>query len=87
MPAIDPYANFNQTPASPAIDAFAITPNDSTDLTTIPRSLNIGVGGALKVTTMSGTTLVLTVAAGVLPLRVTRVWATGTTATNIAGLV
>lgn len=84
----DNFSSFAAGLNSPASDGAAVTPNDSTDLTTSSRYVFVGGAGALKVNLVSGTTLTLTgVTAGtVLPLRVSRVWATGTTATNIAVL-
>lgn len=65
----------------------AVTPNDSADLTVIPKALLIGVGGTLTITAADDTSSVaLTVSAGVLPVRAKRVFATGTTATGIVAL-
>ena len=68
--------------------ATAITPDDSTDLAYTTSAVYVGGAGALKVTTAGGdTTTVAAVPAGtVLPLRVVRVFATGTAATSIVGL-
>lgn len=81
-------ANAHMAPTweQPAKHAAAITPNDSTDLTNFPRALVIGTGGTLKVTTVGGETVTLTVVSSILPLMVERVFATGTTATDITGL-
>lgn len=73
----------------PATHAVAITPNNSTDLATAPRGIYIGVAGDLKVDMLGGETAVTFVglAQGVIyPLRVTRVYATGTTAASLIGL-
>lgn len=68
-----------------ATDAFAVTPHD-TDAN-LAQALYAGSGGAIAVRTEAGTTLTFAnVAAGtVLPVRVNRVLATGTTATGIIG--
>ena len=67
--------------------ALAVTPSDGSDLTGEPFfALFIGVGGDVKVDMASGTgTVVLKNCASgqLLPLMVERVYATGTTATNI----
>lgn len=77
-----------QNSSFPGDDCFPITTHDSNDLEVTTRALIVAVGGALKVNTASGQTRTLTdVPAGVLPIRVTRVWATGTTATGISGIV
>lgn len=66
-------------------DALPVTPSDTVDLVPIGcRALLISVGGDLKITTKNGQTRVLTVPACKLNLPVTRVWATGTTATGIS---
>lgn len=70
-----------------ADNAAPVTPSDSVDLDPWPYALMIGGSGDLKVTTRGGGTVTLTaVPAGLLPLRVRRVWATGTTATDISAL-
>jgi hypothetical protein len=73
---------------SPAYAGFSITPNDSTDLAEVTRALYIGGSGAVRVVMASGQTVTFAVVAAsmVLPIRVRRVLATGTTATNLVGL-
>jgi len=71
----------------PATKADAVTPSDSTDLTYIPRALYIGGEGNLKVDMAGGGTVTFaSVPVGVFPIRVTRVYSTGTAATNIIAL-
>ena len=60
-----------------------VTPNDGADLAFTTQFLILGTGGTLKVNDEFGNPQALTVPAGVLPLRVSRVWATGTAATGI----
>lgn len=64
-----------------------ITPGDtsSADLVNVPKALWVDVGGTLKFTA-GGLIDTWTVAAGPVPLRPTRVWATGTSATGIHGV-
>lgn len=66
----------------------AVTPNDGSDLTNFAAALFVGGAGNVKVDMVGGSTLTLTgvVAGSVLRIRVKRVYATGTTATNIAAL-
>jgi hypothetical protein len=55
----------------------------------LTRAIFIGGGGTLKVTMADGNTVTftsLTTAYPVFPIRVIRVWSTGTTATNIVAL-
>ncbi len=74
---------------SPAFSAAAVTPNDSTDLTTFARALYIGSAGDVKVD-MVGTGTAVTfagLAAGtILPVRASRVYSTDTTASSIVAL-
>lgn len=73
---------------SPAIYAAAITPSDSADVPTVPRALYCTGDGDVVVTMRNGgAPVTLPMIAGVpLPVRVSRVWATGTTATGIVGV-
>lgn len=71
-----------------ATDAFAITPNDSTDLTVPTRGIYVGTAGHLKVDMLDGTTVTFNnLAAGTIhAIAVKRVYATGTGASNIIGI-
>ena len=74
---------------SKASDAVTITPDDSTDLAEIPTTgVYIGGDGDIKVDMLDGTatTFVALKAGVVYPFEITRVYATGTTATNIVVL-
>lgn len=72
----------------PAGRAEAVTPSDSTDLTYLSRALWIGVAGNVAVTMASGDAVTFVgVAAGtLLPVRVSRVKSTGTTATSLVAV-
>lgn len=79
----------NQVPLdAPAASAMAITPSNSTDLTDYTRGIYVGGTGTLKVDMVTGGQVTFVdPAPGVIhPLRVKRVYATGTTATGIIGL-
>ncbi len=72
----------------PVFDAFAVTASDSTDLAQVTRGIYVGGGGHLKVTLAGGSTVTFSnLSAGIWPFEVVRVFATGTTATNLIGLV
>lgn len=72
---------------SPAAHAASVTPNDSTDLAASSRALYIGTSGDVKVTTVGGNDVTFAnVPVGVLPIRVKRVHATGTSATGIIAI-
>ena len=79
----DPYGSVASGMDSPASSAEAITPNDSADLTTIPRALLIASAGNLKVTMKGGQTVTLPVVAGYNRLRVVRVWAASMTCGDV----
>ena len=82
------YAGTAQTPADPASTIIDVTPSDTTDLSDVTSALNVATPGTVRVTTLDGSITDITVAPGhAFPLRVTRVWATGTTATGIRGLI
>lgn len=67
--------------------AVAVTPDDATDLTREARGLLVGTAGDIKVDVQDGQTVTLkNVPVGVLPLRVKRVYSTGTTASNITAM-
>lgn len=77
-----------QQHTDPAVDAFAITPNDSAD---IAECRFIYVGGAGNITCRFGhstTNVLLTgvLAGTILAIRPTRIMSTGTTATALVGL-
>ena len=84
----DRFASNATAANGPATHAFAITPDDANDISEPTRGLYTGTGGAIALITLSGASIIFTeVPAGaVLPLRVTRVLATGTTATALIGL-
>lgn len=71
-----------------ASNAVAVTPSDSVNLTNPSRSLYIGGAGNVTVVTVGGQTITFpSVPAGsLLPIQVSRVNATLTTATNIISL-
>ncbi len=70
---------------SPAKKAVAITPGDSS--THNHKALWVGVSGDVTVDVKdSGTNITFKNVQGVLDVQVTRVYSTGTTATDIVGL-
>lgn len=80
------------TPADGPVGGFVVTPSDTVQLNNgtvnvIGRAVSVGTVGALKVTYKDGTTSTIPAAnliAGVqMPMQVTHIWETGTTATAI----
>ena len=86
----DTTLNQQEAPSfeSPAVGAAEVTPNDSEDLARPSRALLIGGAGNVTVDMSNGDNVTLTglLAGGLYPVRVKRVYATDTTATNIVSL-
>lgn len=79
---------FPNDASDPGIDMIAATKHDTTNEARGPcRGIVFGGAGILKVTTIYGGDRTIpsgVLAAGIIhPLRVTRVWNTGTTATDV----
>ena len=77
-------------PNDPALSAASVTPSDSADLPNYSRMLYVGVGGSGKdvdVTTINGSRVTFkNVPTGILMVQAQKVWAAGTTATEILAL-
>ena len=88
MPATDRFSGVSGGVEAPVSFAAAVTPDDSNDLTNVTRGVYVGASGNVKVDLLGGSTVTFSgLAAGVVhPLRVTRIYATGTTATGILAL-
>lgn len=85
----DSYAGRVGDLDSPATRLFAVTPDDTTLLAESTRAVYVGGAGNISVLPVGqGTSVTLTGVQGgtILPIRVARVNATGTTATAIVGL-
>ncbi|MBB3967061.1 spike base protein, RCAP_Rcc01079 family [Rhizobium metallidurans] len=85
----DRFASHTPSLTGPASTGFAITPDDTLALPETTRALYVGFGGSVAVEMASGAVLTFQgVADGaLLPLRVARVRASGTTASGVIGLV
>lgn len=72
----------------PAARAAAVVPDDATDLATPSRAIYVGAAGHIAVIMLSGDQVTFSNApAGlVLPIRVSRVLATGTTAGSLISI-
>jgi hypothetical protein len=84
----DQHSSFVEGLTSPADNAAAVTPSDSTDLAFTSRALYIGGAGNIVVTMAGGGDVTFTAvpAGSILPIRVSRVKSTSTTATSIVNL-
>lgn len=87
MPA-DPNKNDQPGLVGPCEHAAAVTPNDSADLATRSRAIYVGTGGDVAVVMAGGEAVTFAGILGgsLLPVRVDRVKATGTTASNIVAV-
>ena len=85
MAAVDDFYRYDQDLTSPGSNAVDVVTSDVTDLVKATRGLYIGTGGHVKVTMVGGQTITYknAVTGLIYPYRVTRVWQTGTTATDI----
>ena len=84
---IDQFQHHSAGLESPASHLQAVTPHDGENLAFITRAIAVGGEGFVKVTTVSGSVGTVFMAPGApFPIRVSRVWATGTTATQIVAL-
>ena len=87
MTISDAYESFAPGLTGPAVSGFDITPDDGADLPTSSRAIYVGASGDLVVTMVGGGTVTLTaVPVGILPIRVSRVHATGTTAADLVAV-
>lgn len=85
----DRFESHAQSLVSPASDGFVITPDDNSDLPQATRAIYVGGAGTLCLCLQPDLPLrfVAVPAGSVLPLRAQRVMATGTTATDLVGLL
>lgn len=85
---IDEFSKYSRSLVSPPENAAQVAPDDASDISYVTRALYVGQGGDLRVTMLGGETVTFAnVPPGTLmPLRVTRILATGTTAAMILGL-
>ncbi|HVH02474.1 MAG TPA: hypothetical protein VM891_05915 [Amaricoccus sp.] len=84
----DSFRRHSRSLTAPPEQGVAVVPSDTAELAAVTRALYVGGAGDLAVVMAGGGEVVLAaVPAGtLLPMRVTRVRATGTTATRVVGL-
>ena len=88
MPATDAFSRQRSLTNDPLTNALAVTPHDTNDLVYVTRGVYVGGAGTLKVNMQDQGTVTFTgVPVGtLLPIRATRVYSTGTSATSILAL-
>lgn len=85
---MDSFSSFPTTPNSPAHSATMVVPSDTAALPQVSRALYVGQGGDLSVVMAGGETVTFeaVVSGSLLPIRVSRVNAAGTTAAGVLAL-
>lgn len=85
----DRFQNSSPSLAGPASHGFSVTPSDSALLSETTRGIYVGTGGDIAALMLSGASVTFPAvpAGSVLPVRLTKIMATGTTASNIVALV
>ncbi|MFY9209545.1 MAG: hypothetical protein WAO69_00295 [Aestuariivita sp.] len=89
MPISDKFDTHQTGLNSPIQGGFDITPDDSGELAEVTRALMVTTSGDVAVELRNGDLLTLPglMPGAIYPLRIQRVFATGTTATGLKGLV
>jgi hypothetical protein len=89
MPIIDKFQGKIVSYEMPSNHLLALTPNDAVDLTYVTRGIYIGGAGDLAVRDEFNNDVTFTnlVPGIILPIRVVRIFATGTSVTDIIGLI
>jgi len=84
----DAFSTHSPSLMTPCMNGEAVTPHNSTDLAQTSRAIFVGGAGNLVAVMAGGTTVTFTgvVAGSILPIRVTRINSTNTTATNIVSI-
>jgi hypothetical protein len=87
MDMTDTFKQHGRSLTSPPEDAAEIVPSDAAVLACVTRALYVGGGGDLRVRMLGGAVVTLAnVPTGALvPIRVTRLFATGTSASGVVG--
>ncbi len=85
---MDKFSSFPTTPISPARGAVNVVPSDTNDLPQVSRAIYVGLGGDVTATLADGDTVTFTAVPGgaILPIRVSAIAASGTTASGILAL-
>lgn len=84
----NPFKNRSHSLNGPASDIRPVVPNDASDLADVAIALYVETGGTVSLVSVDGQTRSVKLADfAMLPVGVTRVRATGTTATGIHALV
>ncbi len=80
---VDTYDSHAASITAPPSHALNVVPNDTEDLPFVSRAIYVGGSGDLRVLTQGGQDITYKGLSGTKILRIERVFATGTTATDI----
>ncbi len=80
---VDTFDSHSTSITAPPSNAGVITPDDAQDLPFVSRAIYVGTAGDVRVLTHKGQDVTYKNLAGTKVLRVTRVFATGTTASDM----
>lgn len=85
----DQFTDHATSLIAPARDGAEITPSNSTDLDQSTRGLYVGTSGSLRVRLVSGATVTFAevLAGTIYPIRVNKVFSSGTSAGGLVGLL
>ncbi|PLW76796.1 spike base protein, RCAP_Rcc01079 family [Cohaesibacter celericrescens] len=83
---MDQFKNRASGLDSPGYNAASLAPDDGNDLAYVTRAVWVGVAGDLSVVLASGDAVTFKNASGWMPLRVKRLNATDTTASDVVGV-
>jgi hypothetical protein len=84
----DAFSRHSRSLTSPPEEAAAIAPDDAAPLAHVTRAVYVGSGGDLRVRMLKGGVVTLASVPGgsLIPLRVSQIYATGSTASDLVGL-
>jgi hypothetical protein len=80
---VDTFSSHGTSITSPPARAAQVTPDDTNDLPFFSRAIYVGTAGDMHVRTLEGDDVTYKNLSGTKVLRVARIFATGTTASDI----
>jgi len=80
----DNFQNYAASLRDPVRNAETVVPDDASDLSTVTRAIYVGLTGDIRATLVGGSDVTFrSLPVGWHPIRVQKIWATGTTASDI----
>lgn len=86
---VNPFETYSPGPSGSAVGSFAITPSNGADLPSVVRAVVVGAAGTIRWRGLDGQVNDTgPLPAGlILPIQTRQIMATGTTASDLTGLV